>query len=390
MNATAAVIGGGIGGVAASIGLRDAGLTTHVFERAARFAEIGAAIGLSPNGVRALDALGHGIGAAVRAHGHPTPEHAVFPIRTAEGRVLAMRRPGESVRRFGTPWVAIRRVDLHQILLDAHGGDGLHTGHQLITLTADGDGVSARFGNGRIERTEVLVGADGLRSTVRAVLLGAEPPRHVASAVNGITPMAVLPEPLTEGFITLGEAEDWGRISMFCTRLGPREYYWGCAVRMHDGAAWPRDPNEARAALLDRLTGWASPVPEIVGAADDTGLLSRGIFDRPPAARWGTGPTTLLGDAAHPMNNSLGQGANAALEDAAVLGRRLAAADDPIAGLRAYERLRIPRTTRIVVQSADTSEQERRRPGDDGTDHFEDWLHGWSLDADDPTEPVPG
>lgn len=340
-----AVIGAGIGGLATSLALRRAGISTTVFERGQRFTTAGVGLVLAPNGIRALDMLG--VGDAVRTLGHCMTTESAYPVSTPDGQSLGAIGYGEFQRRHGLPFVVIRRTDLQQILLNAHGGAGLRTGAELAAVRIYEDGeelATAKFSDGLSFSADVLVGADGLRSVVRAELFGTEPPRRVAATLRGIT-KAALPEDRSDGFTVVGPG-----FGMFFAALGPEEMYWTATI--NDMENWPRDPGESFRRVLDQLAGWPSIVLDLVRAADPDSLVVTDLADRPPLSEWSHGPVTLVGDAAHPMTNFLGQGANTTLEDAGALARWLAEAEDVTDALAGYELERIPRTTRIVQGAA--------------------------------------
>jgi 2-polyprenyl-6-methoxyphenol hydroxylase-like FAD-dependent oxidoreductase len=384
-----AIAGGGISGLAASIALRNAGLTTEVFEREPAFSESGAALVLSPNGIKALDALGRGAGVAVRGLGHCLPRGANQPFLTPDGgiipamdytapdgRRIAAITYGDLEERFGAPQVTIRRSQLLAALLEAHGPEGLRAGSPVVGFRDEGDRVAVRLAGGPEARADVLLGADGLRSAVRGQLFGEEPPEYLGFvSVRGITrDVPVAPE-LAEGFNVGGRGA-----GMFCSALGPAEWYWSAGVRAEAGT-WPRDAVEARAMLMERLAGWSAPVPQLIQGAADDDLLVTQITGRPALPGWSRGRVTLLGDAAHPMAPFLGQGANAALEDAVVLAGCLAAEASPVAALVAYEQARIERTARIALVSAriGMGSGERPRDGQVNFAEFLSWLYEYTA-----------
>jgi 2-polyprenyl-6-methoxyphenol hydroxylase-like FAD-dependent oxidoreductase len=201
----------------------------------------------------------------------------------------------------------------------------------------------ARLESGREERGHVLIGADGIGSVVRAQLLADGPPRYAGYAGW----RAVVHAP--PGLVSPGTfSESWGRGVRFgIVDIGGRRIYWFVSETCREGS-WER--GGIKSEFVQRFRGWHPPVEALLDATPEGAITATGIYDRPPARRWGAGRITLLGDAAHPMTPNIGQGACQALEDAVVLGRCLA--DAPGAeGLREYERLRIPRTSALVRRS---------------------------------------
>lgn len=377
-----AVIGGGVGGLAASLALRQVGIDTTVFERQQRFPRVAVGIVLTPNGVRALDVLG--VGDQVRERGHCLSREAAHQVSTLDGQSLGALRYGEFHQRHGTPFVVIRRAELQQILLDAHGQTGLRMGATLLEVRDGDHAATAYFADGSHVSADAVIGADGLRSAVRAQLFGMEPPRHVATTLRGIT-RRELPPGRTDGFTVVGPG-----LGVFFAPLGPAEMYWTATIVSSEG--WPRDPAESMERLLESLENWPPIVSELVRAVDREYLVATDLADRPPLALWSKGRITLLGDAAHAMTNFLGQGANTTLEDAVVLAGCLdrVESDDVADALTGYELERIGRTTRIVEGSAalasgewsrDTAEIFRGYLEKVLNGEFMDWVYGFSPEA---------
>lgn len=365
---TIAIAGGGIGGLSASIALREQGFDTEVYEAKPDFGELGVAVVLGPNGVKALDVLGRGIGAEVRRTGYILPPDHPLPVTAPNGQQVTTMDYGDLEGDYGAPQVTIRRADLHRILLEAHTDSGLHAGARLQGWREDGSGVELDFAGGARHRGDLLIAADGINSTVRASLHGRSEARYSGfSSLRGITYDTDLPPELAHGIWVVTP-----ETVFMCSTIGPRQLYWSAIISVPPGT-WPVDADEARRTLLERCAGWHR-LPELIEAADPDSLVARELRDRPPLTEWGEGRVTLLGDAAHAMTNFWGQGANTALEDGVVLARCLrAAAGDPVAGLRAYERERIPRVNRIVDASFAAERDAEGRPWRE----FVDWLYGY-------------
>ena len=339
------VAGGGIGGLTAAISLRRAGFEVVVFERAAALEAVGAGLLLAANAVKALGKLG--LSGALREIGVPA---AAGSILSRRGEVLFDLDASDLRRRVGADTSAVHRADLQEVLLRAVGeaGAAVRTGKELVGFEQTGDGVRASFADGTEEHGAVLVGADGLRSRVRAGIFGEERPRYAGyTAWRGV----VVPEdalvPVGGGF------ESWGRGRRFgCAHVGRGRIYWFATRNAPEGG--DEGPEGARAALLGAFRGWHEPVEALIRATDESAILRTDIYDRAPLGKaWGDGRVTLLGDAAHPMTPNLGQGACQAIEDAVVLARclRESGAGDAAGSLRRYEALRADRTAAIVRSS---------------------------------------
>lgn len=332
---SAIVVGAGIGGLAAGIALRGAGWEVSVLERASEIRPLGAGLSIWPNGVAALRSLG--AGAVADSPEVPRSDGA---LRRSDGTELAGFDPADFERRFGAPLVGVHRGDLMDALLEALG-EPPRTGAEVIEVGAG----SVRLGDGEELRADLIVGADGIRSTVREWAIGAAEP--VDSGIVAWRGVAAL-----SGEVPAGEWWGSGCVAGLLP-LSAGRIYWYVAYRGAEGD---------REELRHRAGGFAAPVPDAVVATGDAVLCHR-LFDRPPADRWSRGPVTLLGDAAHPMLPFLGQGACSALEDAVALAASLDGRTDVEAALTDYEGARRPRTANLVKGSRSAARVALLEPG---------------------------
>jgi len=336
-DARVVVVGGGIGGLAAAIALRQAGLEAVVVERSAVLEPLGAGLTLWANAVGALEHLG--LADALRDLAVPELDGG---IRTWRGDLLVSLSTDELQRRFGEVSVAVHRADLQRLLVEVLPADALQLGVTCRGLVQDAAGVRLTLTDGSDMHCAAVIGADGLRSVVRAALFGASPPRYAGyTAWRGVT-----------GFDhhQVVSGETWGRGMRFgLVRLSRSRVYWFAAANAARGA--PDGPHGRKQELLDRFRDWHAPIQAVIEATDERAILRNDIFDRPPLRHWSVGRVTLLGDAAHPMTPDLGQGACQALEDAVVLGRCLGATPNVRIALARYERGRLPRANAIARQS---------------------------------------
>ncbi|MFD5146007.1 3-hydroxybenzoate 6-monooxygenase [Streptomyces sp. NPDC058401] len=351
----ALVAGGGIGGLAAALSLARRGHRVTVLERAEAFTEIGAGIQLAPNAFRALDRLG--VGRAVR-------ERAVF---TAELRFMD-GVTGETVatlplteryrRRFGGPYAVVHRADLYQPLLAACRADAgieLVTGAAVRSYAQQPSAVTVSTADGRTFTGDLLVGADGIRSAVRAQLVGDGPPRVSGHTIyRSVIPIGKVPEELRWNAVTLWAGPRWHFVHYV---IGGGKYL-NLAATLDDGAREPVAGRPAHRNLVRErfrdLRGPARRLLELGGEWREWVLC-----DRDPVDVWTDGRVTLLGDAAHPMLQYAAQGACQSLEDAVVLGELLggATADDVPARLEKYNAERRERTARTQLLAREMGER---------------------------------
>jgi 2-polyprenyl-6-methoxyphenol hydroxylase-like FAD-dependent oxidoreductase len=341
-----AVIGGGIGGLSGAVALRQAGFAVDVYEQASELTEIGGGINLGPNAARILYRLGLGPGLD-RESVRPMGSHQ---RRWQDGRTLqrAALNP-RCVELYGAPHLTIHRADLLAVIAAGFPANRVHLGHRLVGLADLGNGTEAHFDNGARIKADVLVGADGINSAVRAALFGAEEPRFAGCvAYRGLVPA----ERIADLGLELG-SQSW---------LGPGAHlvhYFVSRGKLLNFVGWTEHDTWNREDWTDRATieralgafeGWHPQIRRIIAAAETCFIWA--LFDRDPLKCWSVGHTTLLGDACHPMYPFMGQGAAQAIEDGAALAACLAAgANDPAAALRRYEELRLPRVTRLQQMS---------------------------------------
>lgn len=333
----AIVVGGGIGGLSTALALRRIGGDVVVFERADELREIGAGISLWANAMKALRKMG--VADAVRAVGRPLRPKG--ELRSWSGEVYYEIPADAMEERFEDATVALHRADLQKTLLEELGEDVVRLGAEFKGFEQDG-GVVARFADGREEWGDLLIGADGLYSAVRAQLLGGGPPRYAGyTAWRGVTE-------LEDSVPGVAAFEAWGRGERFgLVKLGRGRFYWYATKNAPE-----RDAKVGRKAeLLTRFGAWHEPIPSVIRATEEDSIHRDGVYYREPSRRWSAGHATLLGDAVHPMTPDLGQGACQAIEDAVVLASCLKEEGDVEAALRLYEARRAERVAYVVRQS---------------------------------------
>ncbi|MDA3649477.1 FAD-dependent monooxygenase [Saccharopolyspora indica] len=319
-----AIVGGGIGGLAAAVAFHQRGWQVEVLERAPEFTEIGAGLSIQPNGLRALQELG--LGDRVRSAG---PADPLAGIRRANGNWLIRNDVDDLKRRFGQ-WATVHRADLIDLLLSALPAHALRPGTEVSQVRPDGT-----VGHGGTTTADLVVGADGVHSATRRSLWPDTPgPRYV-----GYTTWRLIapPHPVAESAETWGSGERFG-----CVPMPDGRVYCYLMANAPTGTRIGLDE------LRERFAGWHDPIPALLDSAHE--VSQHDTYELPELRTFVTGNVALLGDAAHAMTPNLGQGACQALEDAVTL----AAAVDELgvrAGLAEYDRTRRPRTQLIARRS---------------------------------------
>ncbi|MBF6327250.1 FAD-dependent oxidoreductase [Nocardia transvalensis] len=332
----AIVLGTGIGGLTAAIALRDAGLDVDVYGARDRTANYG--ITLAANGVAALRALG-----IDPACGETLESYRFNSFR---GRTLKELPFGEVHARLGVSGLLTSRDDLRDVLRDSADGIPSTDGAVATGFTTDSASVTVEFADGRRAHGDILVGADGIDSVVRRRLTGPEEPRD-AGYICWLAIVSGFDHPrLGSGaaYHYLGAGQRFG-----INRLGGGRVYWWGTKDMP--AEISRNWSGGKDIIRHAYEGWADEVQQVIRATPEESIAVVPMQDRPFLEHWGSGPVTLLGDAAHPMLTNAGQGASITIEDAVTLARSLATDADPIRGLREYENRRRERARRMVARS---------------------------------------
>lgn len=337
---SAVVVGGGIGGLACAVALRRAGLDVTVLEQAPALEEVGAGLQLTPNATRIVRAMG--LLPALEAVA-VAPE--ALEVRDgASGRIIAAAPYAPAAERYGAPFLVVHRADLQRVL--AEGAQALGTRFEL-DATVEGVEVSedvavalaTREGEPLLVKGDILVGADGVRSVVRAQLGGSAAPVFAGRlAYRATCPTPPSSHPVVRLYL--------GADAHLVTYpvQGGRTTNIVAVVKIDQPVARWSEPGEA-STVHAAFSGWCREVRDLLAAADS--YRCWGLYDLEPLPRWGAGRATLLGDAAHAMLPFLAQGAAQAIEDADVLARTLQASPEAEPALRAYETARRPRTSRI-------------------------------------------
>ena len=363
-----AVVGAGMGGMAAAATLRQAGFDVQVYEQASRFARIGAGIQMMPNSMRVLRSIG--IEERLRETSFAPYSHLNRDGYTGEiTRELPMP---ESL--YGAPYLCMHRGDLHDALCSAVPQQIVHLGKKLVGLDQARGEVTLRFEDGASAKADAVVGADGVHSVVRDIIVGPDAPIHRGR----IAYRAVFPAKLMGGFdIGPSRTKWWGRdrhIVIYYTTPAKSEVYFVTSVP--EPAEWlTRESWSAKGDVQELREAYADfhqDVRNVLNACPDCHKWA--ILEREPLPRWSDGRVVLLGDSAHPMTPYMAQGAATSIEDAAVLARCLKAVEgEDIEG--AFKRFEAHRKPRTSVVQAISSANTWMREGDGDTS----WLYGYDA-----------
>jgi salicylate hydroxylase len=346
-----AIVGGGIGGLAAALALVRRGIDVDVYEQAPELHELGAGVQISANGTRVLHALG--LKDALE-------EVQVLPA----GKAIRLWNTGqswklfdlglESVERYGFPYITIHRGDLHDVIaqgLLAAKPAAIHLNRKCIGLSQTSDHVELRFESGAPITAKLVVGADGVHSAVRESLFVAAQPQFCGiTAWRGVVPMERVPASISR---TIGT--NWvgpgGHVVHYPLRAGRLLNFVGMGER----SDWLVEGWNVRGTteeVLNDFRGWHPDVHALIRNVDVPYKWALAL--RPTMERWSKGRCTLLGDACHPMVPFLAQGANMALEDGLVLARAVEKhPNDYETGLARYESARRDRANKVVIGSTE-------------------------------------
>jgi 2-polyprenyl-6-methoxyphenol hydroxylase-like FAD-dependent oxidoreductase len=310
----------------------------RVLERASVIHPAGAGLALQPNAIAVLAALG--VADAVTAAGAALSRAALLdPAGRPLGPETRIDRLFDDTR---ARVIALHRTRLHAALLTAVGAGVVRTDVRVAGYEARGQSLTVVCDGGERIETDLLVGADGLHSAVRAQLVGDGAPRYAGyTSWRGVTPAGRVapPDRVTE---TWGRGERFGLVD-----IGFGEIYWFAVANAAAGGT----DRDVRAELLARFGGWHDPIRAVLESTPADRIIRTDIADRGPITCWHDAGVVLLGDAAHPMTPNLGQGAAQAIEDAGALATSLASAGSRAEALRAYEAARVTRANACVTAS---------------------------------------
>ena len=344
-----AIVGGGIGGVALARSLDLLGIDYHVYERSAAFGEVGAGVQMTPNAVKVLEALE--LSPDLTEAGFLPEAMVGWNWKTADGLFWTPLRE-VCPRVFGADFYHVHRADLHAMLAKDIAPERVTFGATCTGLRQLDGRTIVCFEDGSECAADLVVGADGVRSPVRAALWGHEPASYTGHMCwRALVPVAHFPLP----FVT-PTSSFWmgpkGHVVTYYVKGGDMVNI----VAVNENHDWVEESwtiKSSKEELLDGFAGWHPNLIQLFELTNADQIYKWGLFDRDPMQRWSSGNVTLLGDAAHPMLPFLSQGAAMAVEDAYVLAQALShfGPSQLDMALDAYEAERRPRTTRVQLEA---------------------------------------
>ncbi len=338
----AIVIGAGMAGLSAGIAMRQAGYEVEIYEKTSKLRPAGAGISLWSNGIKVLNKLG--LGKEVAGIGGQMNR---MEYRNQDGEVLNDVNLIPLMEQVGQRPYPVSRTDLQQMMLDAFGEADVRMGMRWVEVKQDADSATAIFEDGSTATGDVVIGADGVHSVVRAYLNGGKIEPRYAGYVNW--------NGLVEATPDLAESDVWviyvgeGKRASMMPVGGDRFYYFmGCPKP--EGTKTP--PEEIRAELKETFAGWAQPVQNLIDKLDPEQLNRLEIGDIDPLPNLVKGRIALVGDSAHATTPTLGQGGCQAMEDAEVLCRYLVTTNISVEdALKRYEAERKDRVAQLVLKA---------------------------------------
>jgi salicylate hydroxylase len=386
-----AIVGGGLAGLAAAHALTTFGMKAEVFEAAPALGEIGAAVNVSPQAAKALQAIDLGDKIAAVANSSP----GIYTRNMQTGEFLEFNDRQKTAARCGAPYYTFHRADLLDALASGLDHSAIHLGHRLTGIEERGDRITLAFANGTQVEAEIVIGADGVRSVIRQALYGDDSPTYTGQMVwrallnGGDVPEEVL--------------EPTGHIQW----VGPGCHLLAYYIRgrklvnivtQEDTDKWVEEGWSTRGDPGEMRLSFPNPEPRLEKLLSLVTECSKwGLFTRPLTQNWGRGRIQLIGDAAHAMLPNAGQGACQAFEDSYILARWLEACPDPVEAFTNFRRIRIPRVhgvqrlsfsnARFKHMRESAAQKESITSGKSSVHGSADWVWGYDPIGEWDKEP---
>ena len=346
-----AIIGAGIGGMTAAVTLAKKGVKVSIFEQAPELSEVGAGLTITPNATKGLMYLG--LEKQMKEVGMAHAQQGVRHFETGE-MIVPLERGEKMLEKYGAYQFQAHRADVHNVLIDElklHNSNTIYTDHELIDLNEKNNSVELVFSNNETHEVDFVIGADGNRSVVRKIILGDDDPQFAGYvAWRGLVPVELLGEDdfdecRSSAFIAPGRV--FARYLVRNAELYNYVAFLATDQWAEEGWAIPSTVD----IVMDIFSDYNQQVKNIIAATPANELFKWGIFAREPVSKWSTKNITLLGDAAHPLEPFMGQGASLAIEDGVVLGRIIKDSDSSDEIVSRYESARIERAHFVTEHS---------------------------------------
>jgi salicylate hydroxylase len=337
-----AVVGGGISGLAVAAALQRVGVSCQVYEQADELTEIGAGIQVSPNGARLL----HRLGMAAELDRVAVRPDAIEVRRWNDDEPLAVTPLGAACERlYGVPYYTLHRADLHAGLLSQVDPATVHLNKRCVGVAEHDRSVTLTFADGTTADADVVLGADGIKSSVRAQLID-DRPRFAGHAIfRGLVPAESVPDLAAQNKVVIWMGPGQHCVSYPISSGKTVSFAASCQADEAHGESWTSRASSAE--VLAAYDGWSPLARSLLAGTDEVSVYL--LYDREAVPGWGTDRIMLIGDAAHPMLPFGAQGASQGIEDAVAVATVLAGAtvDSAPVALRAYEQVRRARITEV-------------------------------------------
>jgi salicylate hydroxylase len=346
-----AIIGAGIGGMTAAVTLAQKGFKINVFEQAPELSEVGAGLTVTPNATKGLIYLG--LGEAMNKIGMAHDLQGVRHYQTKE-IIVPLKRGKHMLEKYGAYQFQVHRADIHDLLienLEQHSPGCVSVDHQLVGIDQKSDRVKLIFNNQAEYECDFVIGADGTRSAVRTAILGNDEPEFSGYvAWRGVVPTDGLDE---SDFDECGSCAfiSPGRVFARYLIRDAKEYNYVAFLATDEWAEEGWSIPSKVETVLETFSDYNQQVKNIISATPPEGCYKWGIFTRQPIGKWSSERVTLLGDAAHPLEPFMGQGASMAIEDGVVLGRIVEDSSSFSEIIERYEAARIERSHFVTEHS---------------------------------------
>ncbi|MEM7592529.1 MAG: NAD(P)/FAD-dependent oxidoreductase [Cyanobacteria bacterium P01_A01_bin.83] len=378
-----AIIGAGLGGLACALALQRQGIKVRVYEKAQDFRPVGGGLALFPNGLNFLKLIDSNLVEEIQNYGCCL--HKIVK-KNINGETISSSLTSQLREKYGQSIVTIWWWHLQQVLKSKLPQDIIHLDHQCIGFEQEDQTVKIYFKGGKTASADLLIGADGIHSTVRKTLIGDEPPRYL----NSVSWRATLK--CDQDILNHDELVRIVGEQQFLFLLNVGNGYLNWTTRKFEAEYCPSANHKfMKERLLQDLANWSDPIRNIIEITPASKIVEFPICDRPPIKNWSKGRITLLGDAAHPMSPLMGQGANSTFEDAWVLAQCFARFSTVEQALKQYEQERIERTKILQIKSGSgeknqwkAQDQTQPQPKRNLDSSFMDWLYKYKPFSVDP------